>query len=141
LSFELLCTSKSRSILGTSVNVMDREEAALLPQDVEHAAKLRVLQKQCRGYYELSLLVKAVDALNAWRIVEHDYATYVPVCLLITTCADCEFSKVPRPTSLPARVKTTFENTCAAVEPVLSGILMHAKDGMRPLVPYDSFQN
>jgi nuclear pore complex protein Nup107 len=75
LSFELLCTAKSRSILGTSVNVMDREETALLPQDTEHEAKLRVLQKQCRGYYELSLLVKAVDALNAWRTVEHDYAT------------------------------------------------------------------
>jgi nuclear pore complex protein Nup107 len=54
---------------------MDREETALLPQDVEHAAKLRVLQKQCRGYFELSLLVKAVDALNVWRTVEHDYAT------------------------------------------------------------------
>jgi nuclear pore complex protein Nup107 len=75
LSFELLCSSKSRSIFGTSVNVMDREETALLPQDVEHAAKLRVLQKQCRGYFELSLLVKAVDALNVWRTVEHDYAT------------------------------------------------------------------
>lgn len=75
LSFDLLCTAKSRPILGTSVNVMDREETALLPQDVEHAAKLRVLQKQCRGYYELSLLVKAVDALDAWRTVEHDYAT------------------------------------------------------------------
>ncbi|KAG9627278.1 hypothetical protein KCV04_g11505, partial [Aureobasidium melanogenum] len=111
LSFELLCTAKSRPLLGTSVNVMDREETALLPQDAEHAAKLRVLQKQCRGYYELSLLVKAVDALNAWRTVEHDYAT-----------------KVPRPNSLPAKVKTTFEDTCAAIEPVLSGILMHAKD-------------
>lgn len=54
---------------------MDREETALLPQDAEHAAKLRVLQKQCRGYYELGLLVKAIDALNAWRVVEHDYAT------------------------------------------------------------------
>lgn len=54
---------------------MDSEETALLPQDAEHAAKLRVLQKQCTGYYELSLLVKAVDALDAWRLVEHDYAT------------------------------------------------------------------
>jgi len=77
LSFDMLCGAKSRSILGTSVNVMDREETSLLLQDVEHVAKLRVLQKQCRGYYELSLLVKAVDALNVWRRVEHDYATLV----------------------------------------------------------------
>ncbi|THY76926.1 hypothetical protein D6C86_02267 [Aureobasidium pullulans] len=111
LSFDMLCGAKSRSILGTSVNVMDREETSLLLQDVEHVAKLRVLQKQCRGYYELSLLVKAVDALNVWRRVEHDYAT-----------------KVPRPSSLPAKVKAAFENTCAAIEPVLSGILLHAKD-------------
>jgi hypothetical protein len=43
--------------------------------------------------------------------------------------ADCCYSKVPRPTALPAKVKTTFESTCAAVEPVLGGILMHARDG------------
>lgn len=60
---------------------------------------------------------------------------YKQVCLLIPTRTDCEFSKVPRPSSLPAKVKTTFENTCAAVEPVLSGILMHAKDGMQTPVP------
>lgn len=93
---------------------MDREETAVLPQDLDHISKLRILQRQCRGYYELSLLVKAVDALDNWRKVEHEHAT-----------------KVPRPTSLPAKVKTAFENTCAAVEPVLSGILMHAKDGMQ----------
>ncbi|KAI5274228.1 hypothetical protein E4T47_02796 [Aureobasidium subglaciale] len=97
------------SILGVSVNVMDNDEIA--EPSREHAAKLRVLQKQCRGYYELNLLVRAIDALNTWRTVEHDYAT-----------------KEPRPSSLPATVKSTFEKTRAAIEPVLSGILLHAKD-------------
>lgn len=100
LSFDMLCGAKSRSILGTSVNVMDREETSLLPQDVEHVAKLRVLQKQCRGYYELSLLVKAVDALNVWRRVEHDYATLVSMNSLtinhILTAALAR-SRVPAP--------------------------------------------
>jgi nuclear pore complex protein Nup107 len=57
------------------------------------------------------------------------------------TCTDIEFSKVPRPTSLPAKVKTTFENTCAAVEPVLSGILLHAKDGTWTPISYSIIQN
>lgn len=100
LSFDMLCGAKSRSILGTSVNVMDREETSLLLQDVEHVAKLRVLQKQCRGYYELSLLVKAVDALNVWRRVEHDYATLVSMNSLtinhILTAALAR-SRVPAP--------------------------------------------
>ena len=136
LSFDMLCGAKSRSILGTSVNVMDREETSLLLQDVEHVAKLRVLQKQCRGYYELSLLVKAVDALNVWRRVEHDYATLVSMNPLTMNHTDCCFSKVPRPSSLPAKVKAAFENTCAAIEPVLSGILLHAKDGTQnPHIP------
>lgn len=54
---------------------MDREETAVLPQDNENAAKLRCLQKQSRGYYELSLLIKSIDALDNWRTVEHEYAT------------------------------------------------------------------
>jgi nuclear pore complex protein Nup107 len=54
---------------------MDREETTVLLQHPQQAAKLRVLQKQSRGYYELTLLVKAVGALNKWRTVEHDYAT------------------------------------------------------------------
>lgn len=37
--------------------------------------------------------------------------------------------KVPRPNSVPAKVKSTFEQTCAAIEPALGGILLHAKDG------------
>ncbi|KAI5205382.1 hypothetical protein E4T39_03096 [Aureobasidium subglaciale] len=109
LSFEKLSNAKTRSILGVSVNVMDNDEIA--EPSREHAAKLRALQKQCRGYYELNLLVRAIDALNTWRTVEHDYAT-----------------KEPRSSSLPATVKSTFEKTRAAIEPVLSGILLHAKD-------------
>lgn len=35
---------------------------------------------------------------------------------------------MPRPSSVPAKVKTAFEQTCAAIQPVLSGILLHAKD-------------
>ena len=54
---------------------MDREEINPIPKQGEQGAKLRHLQKQSQGYYELSLLVKAVDALDQWRRVEHEYTT------------------------------------------------------------------
>lgn len=67
---------------------MDREEVHLLLGDIprgdrllnegeenqsEQEATLKVLQKQSQAYYELSLLVRAIDALGAWRQMEYDH--------------------------------------------------------------------
>lgn len=73
MPFEALSNSKSRHILGRAMNVMDREEAMLFPADHEQATTLRVLQKQGQLYYELCLLVRAIDALDNWRKVENEY--------------------------------------------------------------------
>ena len=55
---------------------MDREETTtILSQQPENAVKLRSLQKQSRGYFELNILVKAINALDNWRKVEHEYTT------------------------------------------------------------------
>lgn len=37
-------------------------------------------------------------------------------------------SRTPRPSSLPAKVKRSYEETCAAIEPVLTGLLLSSKD-------------
>ena len=60
-------------MLKKGINVMDREEAQQLQDDEEQAATLRVLQAQSQAYYELTLLVRAVDALEGWRQVEYDH--------------------------------------------------------------------
>lgn len=73
LSFESLSATKSRPILGKAVNVMDHEETHDLRDDTEHAAILRLLQRQSQGYYELTLLIRAIDALETWRQMEHEH--------------------------------------------------------------------
>ena len=76
ISFESLSAAKTLTIFKKSINVMDREETTtMLSQQPENAAKLRSLQKQSRSYFELNVLVKAIDALNNWRNVEHEYTT------------------------------------------------------------------
>lgn len=52
---------------------MDHEETHDLHDDTEHAAVLRLLQRQSQGYYELTLLIRAIDALETWRQMEHEH--------------------------------------------------------------------
>lgn len=54
---------------------MDREEGHRYQGNIEKAAKLRLLQKQSQAYYELTLLVRAVEALESWRQTEHEHIT------------------------------------------------------------------
>lgn len=76
ISFESLSAAKTLPIFKKSINVMDREETTtMLSQQPENAVKLRSLQKQSRGYFELNILVKAINALDNWRKVEHEYTT------------------------------------------------------------------
>ncbi|GAB7350888.1 hypothetical protein MBLNU459_g1404t1 [Dothideomycetes sp. NU459] len=111
MPFEVLSGTKSRQILGRSLNVMDRDEAMLFLANREQASTLRLLQKQAQVYYELCLLVRSLNALESWRQVEDEFTR-----------------RVPRPSSLPTKVKRSFEETCSAIEPVLTGLLLTSKD-------------
>jgi len=110
---------------------MDLEEAHLLGDDLEQTAMLRVLQTQSQGYYELTLLVRAVDALQIWTHTEHAHMRRA-LCPANQTCrpiSDKPYSRVPAPTSTSSKVKRAFGETCAAIEPTLGGVLLTAKDG------------
>ncbi|KAL1306728.1 hypothetical protein AAFC00_005393 [Neodothiora populina] len=111
LPFESLSATKSRSVLGRAVNVMDREDILSFQDDAGAAATLRVLQRQSQAYYELTILVRAIAALENWRRMEHEH-----------------MSKIPQPTSAPSKLKRAFEDTCNTLEPVFTGILLRAKD-------------
>lgn len=50
---------------------MDREEVVPFVANEEHASTLRLLQKQSQAYYDLTLLVRAIGALESWRQTEH----------------------------------------------------------------------
>ena len=112
VQFEQLSTTKSGSVLGKAINVMDHEQAAIVSALHERAVQVQAMQQESRAYYEMSLLVRAVEALGYWRQVEHEYA-----------------SRVPRPGSVPTKVKKAFEETKEAMEPLLAGLLLEAKNG------------
>lgn len=76
LAFESISATKSRNVFGKAINVMDREESHLLQSNSEQAATLRLMQKQSQAYYELTLLVRAIDALENWRQIEFAHLRY-----------------------------------------------------------------
>lgn len=135
LQFEQLSITKSHSVLGKAINVMDPDVVHLLPRDDEHAMQVQLLQRQSQSYYELSLLVRAVQALEKWRRTEDEYVRCVSPRLAAQNVPLTFSSRVPRPSSVPAKVKAAFEDTRTAIEPLLTGILQDAKDGTTPLGP------
>lgn len=48
--------------------------------------------------------------------------------MLLPLTADNVPSKIPPPTSAPNKLKKAFADTCAALDPVFTGILLSAKD-------------
>lgn len=112
LDFEQLSISKSGVILGRAINIMDPDSADLVSTIHNQERQVRVMQKECQAYHDMTLLVRAIEALDHWRKVEHDFA-----------------NKVPRPTSVPTKVKKAFEEAKEAVYILLGGILVEAKDG------------
>lgn len=118
LDFVQLSTSKSSAVLGKAIDVMDADQAALLivRSPTDKARQVQVLQRESQAYYDFSTLVHAVKALNDWRAVEHEFA-----------------SKKDRPKTVPVRIKKAFEATKEAIEHVLQGVLMEAKDGKHNL--------
>ncbi|PSK37387.1 hypothetical protein B9Z65_2129 [Elsinoe australis] len=113
LQFEQLSLSKSPSLLARAVNVMNPDHAALVFNGgtPDHARKLQIMQREAQSYYDMTLLVRAVQSLLTWRKVEHEFAT-----------------RVPRPASTPAKVRKAIEEVQGAVEPILHGVLGGARD-------------
>lgn len=93
---------------------MNPDHAALVFNGAtpDHARKLQIMQREAQSYYDMTLLVRAVQSLLTWRKVEHEFA-----------------SRVPRPASTPAKVRKAIEEVQGAVEPILHGVLGGARDG------------
>ena len=81
----------------------------------QRAYLLNRMQRESKSYYDMTLLLRAVRSLAHWRKVEHEFA-----------------SKVPRPASVPVKVKKALEEVSLSMEPVLTGLLVEAKDGKLP---------
>ncbi|PNS19719.1 hypothetical protein CAC42_7686 [Sphaceloma murrayae] len=112
LQFDQLSLSKSASILGRAINVMSPDHTALvLAGDPGNSIKLQIMRRESQSYYHMSLLTRAVEALCAWRQVEHEATT-----------------KIPRPTSTPSKLRKAIEEVRTAVEPLLQGILVDSRD-------------
>jgi hypothetical protein len=74
LQFEQLSLAKSVSMIGEAINVADHEQVAAISTEPVKAMQLQLLQKQCQAYYEMTLLIRAIVALDVWRTTEHEYA-------------------------------------------------------------------
>jgi len=51
---------------------MDQDEAASLEGDDQQAI-LRVLKQKSQSYYDLTILLRAIEALESWRNMEQEY--------------------------------------------------------------------
>lgn len=92
---------------------MDADQTApIAATSANKARQIQVLQRESQAYYDFSVLIHAVKALNDWRQVEDEFA-----------------NKKDRPKSVPGKIKKAFEATKDAIEHVLQGVLMEAKDG------------
>ena len=77
LQFEDLSKTKTNVVLKKQINVMDSDHVAQVSSIRDRAMLVQLLQKQSVVYYELSLLIRAVEALDHWRQTEHEFTTYV----------------------------------------------------------------
>lgn len=69
------------------------------------------MTRQARTYHELSLLVRALEALARWRDEEHTY-----------------LARAPKPSTVPANLKQAKAGVTEAMEPLLRGVLLEARD-------------
>lgn len=93
---------------------MNPDQVAVVAEQPQHVRQLQIMQRQSQAYYDMSLLVHAVQALESWRRVEHEFAI-----------------KVPRPSTVPVKVRKALEEVKAVMDLLLGGILIDAKDGKR----------
>jgi nuclear pore complex protein Nup107 len=81
------------------------------PDSAEEALHWDLLRKQSSSYYELTLLVDAIEALHEWRVQEHKYVTMVPT-----------------PPTVPSALKHAYQDASVAMQPVLQGIFLRPAD-------------
>ena len=81
------------------------------PPPADEAEKWASMARESRTYYELSLLVTAIEALANWRDLEQTYTI-----------------KRPKLTSAPLELKDAKKAVDVAMEPVLTDILCHGTD-------------
>ncbi|KAF2152882.1 hypothetical protein K461DRAFT_277642 [Myriangium duriaei CBS 260.36] len=111
IDFDQLSRSKSTNILGRPINVMNAEQVGSVATTQEKLYEVQIMQKEAQVYYDVTMLISAIAALDTWRMVEFEYV-----------------HKLPKPASVPAKVKRALEEVNASVEPLLHGILVDAKD-------------
>lgn len=96
--------------MGRSINVMDKTLPA--PEDEHEAMQIELMRRQSRTYYELELLLRALEALGQWVVEERKYTT-----------------KLPRPAGGPPNaLKHAKLELDEAMAPLLQGILLHPLD-------------
>lgn len=107
--FDELSQSKSIAILGHPINVMNLEQNTVLTD--EKLLVLQAMQDEAQVYYDIAALIDAINALENWRSIEDEFV-----------------HKLPKPASVPSKVKRAIEEVSICMEPLLSGILVEAKD-------------
>ena len=105
--YDDLSQRKSRDEIGRSVNMMELQE----PAPAGEAEVWGLMARESRSYYELTLLVNAIEALAVWRDLEQAYT-----------------NKRPKLSSAPAELKEAKKAVDEAMEPVLTDILCHGID-------------
>lgn len=99
---------KSYQELGISINLMD--DSLSYPADEDEAITWQVMQRQSRSYYELELLVRAIEKLSLWVKVERPYV-----------------SKRPTPSPIPSTIKQAKQDVVDAMQYLIDGILIEAE--------------
>jgi len=108
--YDDIARSKSFEIIGRSVNVMD-SNVPQPPPGSDEALSWEVLRQQSRTYFELGLLVHAVEALSNWAIHERQFTTK------------------PRPAGgAPAALRQAKLELDESMAPLLAGILQTSVD-------------
>lgn len=132
MQYSEVSLSKTQHVLGHALDVMDPLKAAAYAVDDDRALQIQVLQAQSKAYYDMSQLVHAIEKLVTWRHVEYEHAKYVFFTNSCLVLADCPSSKVPRPSSVPSKVRRSFEEVVNAVEQIMLGVLDDVK-GSKPM--------
>ena len=105
--YEGMSNRKTAYIIDRGVNIMDKHIPQPPPQSDE-ALSWEVMKQQSRTYYELELLVHAVNVLSQWATRERQYT-----------------SQLQRPASgAPHALKQVKAELDDAMAPLLAGILL-----------------
>lgn len=107
--YEAVSLRKSYETIGRAANLMD--DSVEPPIDTRQRLAWDLMKRQSRTYYELELLVRAIEALAHWRDEENMY-----------------ISKAPKPSTVPSSLKKAKTAVSETMEPLLKGILLNPQD-------------